>query len=269
MPRIPRPSPASATAPNGGYASKLRADALRGKRIGLYGPGWRDQPLSAETADALRAARRASSQRAGAILVEDPFRRLRLRGAAAAGTPPLANFDARGLESVPYDLQQYLERLGPDAALKSFADFAAATAAEDAVRAAAACWATCPCCPAFAACLADPSRPPRPVGLHRRCAKPISRSSTQVFARTAPRRAGLPADARARCRRCTAARPSTRRRSARSTSPGLPGVTVPAGYYASGAPFSLIVVGRMWSEADLLAYAYAYEQATRHRRAPH
>ncbi len=43
---------------------------------------------------------------------------------------------------------------------------------------------------------------------------------------------------------------------------------VPAGYYASRAPFCLIFVGRQWSEADLLAYAYGYEQATRHRRPP-
>ena len=49
---------------------------------------------------------------------------------------------------------------------------------------------------------------------------------------------------------------------------GLPGVTVPAGAYASGAPFCLIVVGPRWSEAELLACAYAYEQATQHRRAP-
>ena len=49
---------------------------------------------------------------------------------------------------------------------------------------------------------------------------------------------------------------------------GLPGVTVPAGYYGSGAPFCLIVLGRPWCEADLLSYAYAYEQATKHRRAP-
>jgi aspartyl-tRNA(Asn)/glutamyl-tRNA(Gln) amidotransferase subunit A len=49
---------------------------------------------------------------------------------------------------------------------------------------------------------------------------------------------------------------------------GLPGVTVPAGYYGSGAPFCLIFVGPQWSEADLLAYAYAYESATQHRRAP-
>jgi aspartyl-tRNA(Asn)/glutamyl-tRNA(Gln) amidotransferase subunit A len=43
---------------------------------------------------------------------------------------------------------------------------------------------------------------------------------------------------------------------------------MPAGYYESGAPFCLIFVGRMWSEADLLAYAFAYEKATTHRKAP-
>ena len=45
-------------------------------------------------------------------------------------------------------------------------------------------------------------------------------------------------------------------------------MTVPAGQYANGAPFGLIFVGRMWSEAELLAYAYAYEQATHHRIVP-
>jgi len=49
---------------------------------------------------------------------------------------------------------------------------------------------------------------------------------------------------------------------------GLPGITVPAGYYESGAPFCLVFVGRPWSEARLLSFAYDYEQATRHRRSP-
>jgi len=31
---------------------------------------------------------------------------------------------------------------------------------------------------------------------------------------------------------------------------------VPAGEYANGAPFALIFVGRMWSEAELLSFAY-------------
>jgi Asp-tRNA(Asn)/Glu-tRNA(Gln) amidotransferase A subunit family amidase len=49
---------------------------------------------------------------------------------------------------------------------------------------------------------------------------------------------------------------------------GLPGVTVPAGQFRNGSPFSLIFVGPMWSEAALLSLAYAYEQATRHRIVP-
>lgn len=49
---------------------------------------------------------------------------------------------------------------------------------------------------------------------------------------------------------------------------GVPGVTVPAGYYSSGSPFGLIFVGRLWSEAELLALAYNYEIGTQHRRSP-
>lgn len=49
---------------------------------------------------------------------------------------------------------------------------------------------------------------------------------------------------------------------------GLPASTGPAGRYASGAPYNLIVVGPMWSEAALIGIAYAYEQATRHRKPP-
>ena len=49
---------------------------------------------------------------------------------------------------------------------------------------------------------------------------------------------------------------------------GLPGVIVPGGYYPNGSPFSLIFVGELFSEADLLGYAFDYEQATMHRVAP-
>lgn len=46
-----------------------------------------------------------------------------------------------------------------------------------------------------------------------------------------------------------------------------PAISVPAGF-AEGIPFGLQIVGREWSEAKLIQYAYAYEQATRHRRPP-
>ncbi len=48
----------------------------------------------------------------------------------------------------------------------------------------------------------------------------------------------------------------------------LPGVTVPAGRFGGRSTFSLIFIGRLWSEAQPLGFAFAYEQATRHRIVP-
>jgi amidase len=48
---------------------------------------------------------------------------------------------------------------------------------------------------------------------------------------------------------------------------GFPHLTVPAGF-VRGLPIGLSFVGAAWSEARLLGLGYAYEQATRHRRAP-
>jgi amidase len=48
---------------------------------------------------------------------------------------------------------------------------------------------------------------------------------------------------------------------------GYPSVTVPAGF-AFGLPVGVSFVGRAWSEPTLLKLAYAYEQATKHRRPP-
>ena len=48
---------------------------------------------------------------------------------------------------------------------------------------------------------------------------------------------------------------------------GYPNVTVPAGEI-SGLPVGISFMGRAWSEAKLIALAYAYERATTKRRAP-
>ncbi len=48
---------------------------------------------------------------------------------------------------------------------------------------------------------------------------------------------------------------------------GYPHITVPMGY-VSGLPVGLSFVGRAWSEATLIRFAFAYEQATRLRKAP-
>jgi Asp-tRNA(Asn)/Glu-tRNA(Gln) amidotransferase A subunit family amidase len=51
-------------------------------------------------------------------------------------------------------------------------------------------------------------------------------------------------------------------------STGFPAITVPMGYARGTLPAGLQVFGRPWSEATLLRLAYAYEQATHHRRPP-
>jgi len=49
---------------------------------------------------------------------------------------------------------------------------------------------------------------------------------------------------------------------------GLPQVTVPAGFLGNRYPFGVSLLGRLWADRRVLALAYAYEQATHHRRAP-
>ncbi|MBS0374407.1 MAG: amidase [Proteobacteria bacterium] len=49
---------------------------------------------------------------------------------------------------------------------------------------------------------------------------------------------------------------------------GVPAVVVVGGYYPGGLPFGLEFSGRPWHDGDLLSYAYAWEQATHHRRPP-
>ena len=54
-----------------------------------------------------------------------------------------------------------------------------------------------------------------------------------------------------------------------SPTTGFPAINVPMGFTRGGTlPAGMTIYGRAWSEAKLLKLAYAYEQATHHRRAP-
>jgi len=249
--------------PRLGYTSKLHPNALKGVRLGLYGPGWRDQPLSAETsrlyhraADELRAL--------GATLVSDPF-----KGSGFAAlrkqTIPDADFDARGLESVPYDLHKYLERLGPNAALKSFAAFARATARESAFGP-KGLLNFMHNLPQFVACLSEPTVAPdlsEFIALKESYLQIVDEvfAAEKLDGLVFPQmREELPAAGSGLTIKETTV--------SEINIAGMPAVAMPAGYYASGAPFGLLFVGKLWSEADLLAFAYSYETATRHRKSP-
>lgn len=49
---------------------------------------------------------------------------------------------------------------------------------------------------------------------------------------------------------------------------GQPAITVPMGFTEKGLPAGLQMLGRPFSDALLFQYAYAYEQATKHRKPP-
>ncbi|WLA84836.1 amidase [Bradyrhizobium elkanii] len=247
--------------PRGGYISKLNVDALKGKRLALYGSGWRNQPLSME-AEKLYNRAKEELQGLGAVLIEDPFAG---SGFADLRRPPLANSDERGLESFPYDLHKYLERLGPKSALKTFSEFAKATEKENPFGPTGVLRDLANL-PQFAAVLANPSQPPN-ISEFIALKEEYLTIFEEVFARHHLDACVFP-------QMLQELPPLHGNELIRETTvneiniAGLPGITVPAGYYASGAPFGLIFVGRMWSEAELLAYAYAYEWATRHRKIP-
>ncbi len=249
--------------PPGGYATALDKDGLKGRRLGLYGPGWRTDELSPEAA-ALYARARVELEAAGAVLVEDPFAGTEFASLRQV-TPGTPHFDGRGLETLPYDMSLYLMRLGPDAAIRTWEEFLAATSAED-VLAEDGTLGFLHALPDFAAVLANPRIPPAVpefTELKRRYLTLID----EVFARH-----GLDALVFPQMLRelpgLYAGEAILETTVSEINIAGIPGITVPAGYYASGAPFELIFIGKPWCEALLITLAYAYEQATRHRRPP-
>ncbi len=49
---------------------------------------------------------------------------------------------------------------------------------------------------------------------------------------------------------------------------GFPAITVPMGFTYGSLPAGITFLGRLFSEPDLIKYAYTYEQATKHRQPP-
>jgi len=49
---------------------------------------------------------------------------------------------------------------------------------------------------------------------------------------------------------------------------GFPAITVPMGFTYDNLPAGLTFLGKLFDEPTLIKYAYAYEQATKHRHPP-
>ena len=252
----PRTAAARGRLPQGGYAKGLDRQSLRGKRIGLYGPGWREQELALATRALYQAAIAELTAR-GAVVVTDPF--------AGSGYARLAlpnvGYDFRGTESAAHDLDSYLRGVGV-ASLGALKQRIGVTPFDEGqplnwyvellpvLKASLADPAAMPDLSQYAALKADYLRVFNSV-------METKRLDAMVFPQAVE---ALPAmDDGNYINETTVSSLNIA---------GLPGVTVPAGRYPAGAPFSLIFVGRQWSEKSLIDMAYDYEQATRHRILP-
>ncbi|MBW7457135.1 amidase, partial [Paenibacillus sepulcri] len=232
--------------PRNGYTSQLNQLALKGKRIGLYGKGWRDQELTPETQELYdRAVSELEKQ--GATVIPDPF----------AGTE-FAEFvkasGSVGIESVIYDMEDYLERLGPSAEINSVQELMDKTGQKPSIF------------DRYKEDMPDPNS--------------VADLSNFVKIRTKYLQIindvmdfyDLDALVYPQMFKETPLLDSKDNIGATTVSEiniaGIPLVTVPGGYYKSGSPFAVAFIGKMWSEASLLGMAYDYEQSTKYRVAP-
>jgi Asp-tRNA(Asn)/Glu-tRNA(Gln) amidotransferase A subunit family amidase len=249
--------------PKGGYASKLSTTALQGKRLGLYGPGWRNHSLSEECTALYKHAQEEIAAR-GATLLEDPFAG---SGFAAIGKPISETyyFDARGMECCPYDMELYLRRLGPSATIKDYKTLAEITKSEDPYGHDGVL-TYMNCLPETEFSKQHPTVPP-PLTEFVSAREAYLEIVEEVFAKHQLDGLVFPQ----MCNELPFLNSNgviDETTVSEINIAGVPVVTVPAGYYVSGAPFNLVFVGKLWCEADLLALAYDYEKATNHRKAP-
>lgn len=253
----PKTIAAAGKLPMGGYTSLLNDKALEGKRIGLFGTGFKKVELTPETQKLYDRAITVLKQQ-GATVITDPF-----AGSGFAELSPTDTFDSRGLETLPYDFNQYLQRLGPSAAINSLAEVEEVLGVD--VFAEGQPLNFLRSLPNFDEYLANPEQLPIADFLQVRA------QFLQVFLAVMDKHKldGLVFP------QMYAPVPDlegTEEYSSTTVSEinilGTPGVTVPAGYYKDGSPFSLIFLGRPFSEAELLGLAYDYEQATMLRQPP-
>jgi aspartyl-tRNA(Asn)/glutamyl-tRNA(Gln) amidotransferase subunit A len=247
--------------PQHGYTAQLGKAPLRGKRIGLFGPGWMKSPLSADTRR-LYDGVIARLRRLGAIVVENPFAGSDFASIAHVSGPWV--YDQRGEESAAYDLNGYLARLGPSAAVHSLAELIAATGQNPFSEPAPMAYEREQ--PEFLESLADPSRVPS-LQRFRSVREHYLATFNEVMAKH-----HLDALVFPQALSETPLLDSGEYITPTNISPiniaGLPVICVPAGYYPSGTPFGIVFIGRLWDESALLGLADDWEQHVHARRPP-
>ena len=249
--------------PENGYASALAEAAIEGKRFGLVGSGWRERwlPLDPKTETVYREAISTLTD-LGAVVIEDPF----------AGSDFIELYGERpGVPSQgAYDRQIYLQGLGSDAAFHSIAEWEELSGElfgrGGRGRGGQGERRRVP--------------PARPGATEEGDAFQSWRMEIRELFRSVMAEHELDAlffpQAGAPNRDLIEdpERPDYNPNNWPELPSniindfGVPVVTVPYAYYEDSTPFVLAFIGDMWTEADLLGYAYIFEQAVMSRRAP-
>jgi amidase/aspartyl-tRNA(Asn)/glutamyl-tRNA(Gln) amidotransferase subunit A len=245
-------------APAGGWRTAVQAAGWQGRRVGSYGPGWRHEAMSSETAS-LYGQALEHVRALGATVVSDPFAGSGLADLALADEP----YDYRGTESAAYDLDRYVQGLG----LLGLSDLIGRAGASPFGAGQPLHWYA-EALPLLQASLADPSQAPDLGPFTALRAAYRERfldvmQAQQLDLLLLPQRLdvlpGVHEDG-------VIAESSV---SALNIA-GLPGLTLPAGRHPSnGSPMAVIAIGRPGSEALLLALGHAFEQGAAPRLVAH
>lgn len=241
-PQDPKTAAAIGEVPKGGYESDFSDTALKGKRIGLYGPGWRSGTageLSPDT-QALydKAVKELEAQ--GATVVEDPFAGSGFADVTTAG-------GSGGTEDRTYQFNQYLEGLGATSQINSLDQLKTWAAANGFGNDSS-----------LNSLNGDPNVQPDMSAFDER------RDAYDGIFNSVMKKYHLdgllfPQETQEIGDIYTGGVHSTTVSEINIAQ--LPGVVVPDGSYPDGKPFSLIFVGPKFSEPELLGYAYDFSQA--------
>jgi len=230
------------------YASELRVDGLRGARIAVLNQAWERSSTDPEVRQVFRQAV-ADLRRAGAIVLDS---------LALPGYDTLQRISPRGCNRFRHDMDAYLAE-HPGAPVRSVAEILRSGRYHPSVQVRLQ---------SAAAVDSTPDRDPGCQGRER-----FGQGLRQLLTRVMD---SLQVDGLVYPTWSNAPRligdlntPGGDNSQVFSPATGWPAITVPMGWLRDGTlPAGMTIMGRAWSEPILFRFAYAYEQATRHRRAP-
>jgi amidase len=230
------------------YSASLRADGLKGARLGVLHQAY-DTPTLDKDVDAVFKGALGELRNLGAEVV-DPVE--------VAGFDAIRRSQGAGCNQFKYDLNRYLEALGDKAPMHSLEEIVKSRRFHPSIQARLESGQAADDTPGV-----SPGCRSRDEFREKlRGAVVALMDALQLDALVYPTWSNPPrliGDLNT---------PGGDNNQLFSPSTGFPAITVPMGYTHGTLPAGLQFFGRAWSEPRLLELAYAYEQATHHRRPP-